>query len=91
VILPPVPEAGIELPEAFEATTLVSATSAAPLPASGAITKFANATDPSPMGVVFIPKATQVVEPPLTAQVTLLPAPPAEELASTDDTVSTDG
>lgn len=91
VMAPPAAEAGMELPDAFDATTFDSDMEAVPLAAPGATRKATVAICPLPIVSVFNPYRTQVVEPPLVAHATLFAALTAEEPAFTPATDNTDG
>jgi hypothetical protein len=91
VIAPPAAEAGMELPDAFDATTFDSDMDAVPLAAPGATRKATVAICPLPIVSAFNPYRTQVVEPPLVAHATLFAALTAEEPAFTPATDNTDG
>jgi hypothetical protein len=73
-MVPPVPDAEVVLPEASAALTAVIATGTEALRVPGAMLNVTVANVPSPMTVLFIPKATQIVLPLVLVQDTLLPA-----------------
>jgi hypothetical protein len=91
VIAPPVAEVGMELPAAFDATTLERDMEAVPAAVPGAIRKVAVATCPLPIVSVFIPNRTHVVEPLTVAHATLFATLTAEEPALTPTTDNVGG